>query len=133
MKKPRTIAAATLTAACIVSLTAAAPAEARSGGDREVVRTGACSGPADWKLEVGADDGRLEVEGEVDGARVGRRWTWRIVHNGTVATHGRRTVQAPSGSFEVRRLVGNRAGTDTITFRARSIRTGQVCRGTVRF
>jgi hypothetical protein len=132
MKHSQTIAAASLAAACIASLTAAAPADAHGGG-RQVLHSGACSGAADWKLKVKADDGRLEVEGEVDGARVGRRWTWRLVHDGSVAAHGRRTVQAPSGSFEVRRLLGNRAGKDTVTFRARSIRTGQVCRGTVRF
>ena len=30
-----------------------------------MIRTGTCSGSADWKLKVKTDEGRLEVEGEV--------------------------------------------------------------------
>src|SRR6478672_10829834 len=40
----------------------------RNGGgdDDRVIRTGTCSSGAGWKLKVKTDDGRLEVEGEVD-------------------------------------------------------------------
>ena len=38
-----------------------------------------------------------------------------------------------SGSFEVRRVTGNGAGTDTFTFVARRPGTQQVCTGRVRF
>ncbi len=108
----------------------AAPADAKGG---DVVRRGACAGSTHWKLKVGAEDGRLEVEGEIDSNRVGRTWTWRIVHNGSVSARGTATTKAPSGSFTVRRLLVNRRGTDTVTLRSRNTRSGEVCRGTVRF
>ncbi len=43
----------------------ATSASARDDDDR-VIRTGSCSAGADWKLKVKTDDGRLEVEGEID-------------------------------------------------------------------
>jgi hypothetical protein len=128
MKNTQKLAAVAVTTICLASL--GAPAEAKG---REVVHRGSCSGAADWKLKVKADDGRLEVEGQVDSNRVGQRWTWRMVHNGTVSAHGSRTTRAPSGSFEVHRLLVDRAGTDALTWRARNVGNGQVCRGTVRF
>jgi len=108
----------------------AAPAGAKSG---DVVNSGACSGSAHWKLKVGPDNGRLEVEGEVDSNRAGQHWTWRIRHNGVVAARGARDTAGASGSFTVRRILPNLAGTDTVVFRARRPATGQVCRGVVRF
>ena len=106
------------------------PAQAR-GTDK--VRVGSCTGSTDWKLKVGPDDGRLEVEGQVDSNRAGQVWTWRIMHNGSVSASGRSTTAAPSGSFTVRRTVLNRAGTDAIVFRAANTRSGEVCRGTLNF
>jgi hypothetical protein len=121
-----TLAAAT----ALATLGTAAPALA-SGGD-DVVRRGSCTRSTDWKVKVGPDDGRLEVEGEIDSNRNGQSWSWRIVHNGSVSAHGTRVTRAPSGSFEVRRMLVNLRGTDTVTFRARNPRSGEVCRGTVR-
>lgn len=115
-------------------VTVASPAQARSGsGGHVVVHRGPCSGPTDWKLKVGAENGRLEVEGEVDSNRAGQTWTWRIVHNGSLAASGTRRTAGPSGSFGVRRVLGNQRGTDTVTLRAENTRSGEVCRGTVRF
>jgi hypothetical protein len=119
-----------LGAAAALSVTAAAPATARGGDD--VVHRGGCSGASTWKLKAGHDDGRIEVEGEVDSNRAGQTWAWRIVHDGSVSARGTRTTQAPSGSFSVERRVVNLRGTDTITFRAHNQRSGEACRGTVR-
>jgi hypothetical protein len=119
-----TAAAATLLA------TAAVPAQANDG---DVIRRGSCSGTADWKLKVGPEDGRLEVEGEVDSNRSGQLWRWRFKHDGVVVAKGTRYTAGASGSFEVRRLMANRSGTDTIVFRAHRPATGEVCRGVVRF
>ena len=44
----------------------ATSASARGDDDDRVIRTGSCSTNADWKLKVKTDDGRLEVEGEID-------------------------------------------------------------------
>jgi hypothetical protein len=106
------------------------PAQAKDG---DVIRRGDCTGRTDWKLKVGPEDGRLEVEGEVDSNRAAQRWRWRMVHNGTVVASGTRYTGGPSGSFEVRRLMANLSGTDTVVFRARRPATGEVCRGVVRF
>ena len=124
-----TVAAlATVTAATTLP---ALPALAKGGDD--VVRRGSCTGSTDWKLKVKPDDGRLEVEAEVDSNRVGQTWHWRLVHDGSTSASGDRKTTAPSGSFEVRRLMVNRPGTDTITLRASNARSGERCVGTVHF
>jgi hypothetical protein len=119
-----TAAAATLLA------TAAVPAQANDG---DVIRRGSCSETADWKLKVGPEDGRLEVEGEVDSNRVGQRWRWQIRHNGNVSARGRAVTTARSGSFDVERRVVNAPGVDRIAWRAVNRATGQTCRGGLRF
>ena len=53
--------------------------------------------------------------------------------NDNVIWRGSRRTQPPSGSFEVRRLTRNGAGTERIVVRARNTRTGEVCRGVARF
>jgi hypothetical protein len=109
-----------------VALVAAAPAAlAGNDRDREVIRTGSCSAGSDWKLKAKLDDGRLEVEFEVDQNRVGRRWRVTLVQNGRTVFSGIRRTLAPSGSFEARRFLANRPGAD---------RTGgETCRGALTF
>jgi len=101
--------------------------------DADVIRRGSCSGSADWKLKASPENGRIEVEGEVDSNVNGQTWRWRILHNGAVSARGTATTTAPSGSFEVRRLVVNAAGTDSIGWRARDVASGQTCRGHLQF
>jgi len=127
--KSQTIAGLGAAMALSIAL-APAPALAKDG---DVIRVGSCSGSADWKLKASPENGRIEVEGEVDSNKNGQVWRWRIVHNGTVSARGRATTQPLSGSFEVRRVLVNVAGTDTIRFVARHLASDQVCRGTVRF
>lgn len=101
--------------------------------DADVIRRGPCSGSADWKLKASPENGRIEVEGEVDSNVNGQTWRWRILHNGAISARGTATTTAPSGSFEVRRLVVNAAGTDSIDWRARHVASGQTCRGHLQF
>ena len=123
------VAAAVLATAAIAAVTV--PAAQAKGGD--VVRRGSCAGATGWKVKVGPEDGKLEVEGEIDSNHVGQTWRWRLVHDGSTAARGTRTTKAPSGSFEVRRVVRNHAGTDAITLRARNVKSGELCVGKVRF
>jgi hypothetical protein len=129
----KTIATGAATAACLAAATlsvGAVPADAR--GDDRVIRTGNCSGRADWKLKVDTEDGgRLEIEGEVDSNRNGQKWRWLFRHNGSVTARGTATTVAPSGSFDVERRIVNLAGTDRVVFKA--TRNGQVCRGVVNY
>lgn len=103
----------------------------RGGDDDRVITTGSCSSGARWKLKVKTDDGRLEVEGEVDSNRAGQVWAWALRHNGSVSARGTSTTTARSGSFEVERKIVDLAGTDRVVFRATY--AGQTCRGVVNF
>jgi hypothetical protein len=49
-------------------------------------------------------------------------------HNGERFFRGVRTTQAPSGSFEVRRVVDNEQGDDVIQAKARNLASDEVCR-----
>jgi hypothetical protein len=119
--------AALLLGASLVGVSS--PAEASGGG--ATIRTGNCSGSADWKIKARARDGGFEVEYEVDSNRNGQAWTYRIRQNGAVISQGTRTTHAPSGSFSVSKRAPNTAGLDTFVGTARNVRTGQTCRGTV--
>jgi hypothetical protein len=120
--------AGTAAAAAVLSL-AAPPATAHRGDDK--VRRGSCSGSTDWKVKVGPEHGRLEVEGEVDSNRSGQTWRWRLSHDGSPSASGVRTTGGRSGSFEVRRTTVNLRGADSFVFRARNTRSGELCVGTV--
>jgi hypothetical protein len=107
-------------------------ASAHGGDDDDrVIREGSCSGSADWKLKVKTDDGRFEVEGEIDSNVGGQRWRWTLRHNGSVSDRGTATTTGRSGSFEVERTIVDLAGTDTVAFRA--TRNGQVCRAVINY
>jgi hypothetical protein len=106
---------------------AAMPAALARDGD--VIRRGACSGRSDWKLKLSEENGRIEVEYEVDQNRVGDVWRVRIRHDGDLVFADRRTTRGPSGSFEVRILQRNRAGDDVFRGRAVNVRTGETCGG----
>lgn len=97
--------------------------------DDDVIRRGSCSGASDWKLKLSPENGRIEVEFEVDQNRVGDTWRIRMRRDGNVFFRGKRTTQPPSGSFEVRRVISNSAGSDTVVARAVNLRTDEVCRG----
>lgn len=104
----------------------ALPALAKDG---DVIRRGACSAASDWKLKLSEENGRIEVEYEVDQNRVGDTWRVRIRHNGDLVFAGKRITKAPSGSFTVRLLQRNRIGDDVFRGRAVNLRTGEVCGG----
>jgi hypothetical protein len=131
MNKHHTLAVA-FVAALAVPVALAGSASASGGGGGVVERSGSCSGSTDWKLKAKPDDGRLEVEGEIDSNRNGQTWNWVIRHNDSVAAQGQARTTAPSGSFEVQRTFANLAGVDTFVFRATNPASGEVCRGVVR-
>ena len=121
MKKLPTAAAALLIATALPVL-AAGPAHA---GDDETIRRGSCSGSTDWKIKVKPDDGRIEVEAEIDSNRNGQTWRWVLRHEGNVADRGQSVTRGPSGSFEVERRTNNAAGSDSFRFRA--VHGSEVC------
>jgi hypothetical protein len=108
-----------------------APSVAAKSGD--VIRTGNCTRATDWKLKLSPENGRIEVEFEVDSNRTGQRWSVVLKQNGAEVLRTARTTVAPSGSFEVRKVVPNRSGTDRITAWARNAATGETCTGVASF
>lgn len=122
MHRTRALIGTAMIAGALMALPA--PAMAKSG---DIVRTGNCSGAADWKVKAGARDGGIEVEFEVDSNRVGQTWRVKIRDNGVLRYNNLRTTKAPSGSFTVHRTIRNMSGTDNIVARARNIKSGQVC------
>jgi hypothetical protein len=131
MKKLSLIGIAAL-AAMLSLLATTAFASAQKGG-RGIIKTGNCTASSHWKLKAKADDGRLETEFEVDQNRVGKRWRVVLTRNGSTVFSGVRTTRAPSGSFEVRRLLAASTGTTRIVAKARSLQTGETCRAALSF
>jgi hypothetical protein len=125
----RSITTAVATAALAAPLVLAGPASAQGGGSRAVRSSGHCVGGGIFELKAKHDDGRIEVEYEVDTNRAGQAWHVRLTDNGHVLFSGTRKTVAPSGSFTVRRLVANRAGADTI--RASATFGSRTCGGKV--
>lgn len=105
-------------------------AETSHGGGTVVSAAGSCSGTTDWKLKAKPDNGRLEVELEVDSNRVGQSWSWTLTDNGAAVARGTSVTKAPSGSFSVERRIANKAGADVVRFTARH--AGETCTGSVR-
>ena len=90
-----------------------------------VLKTGKCSAGASWKLKAKRDDRGVETEFEVDQNRVGRRWSVVLRRNGSVVFRGIRRTVAPSGSFEVRKIL---PGGGRIVATAKELASGQTCR-----
>ena len=118
-----------------VSLVAAAflvAIPATSAKDGDVLVQGTCTGPTSSKLKLSEEDGRIEVEFEVDQNRNGVRWTVTLRRPTTLLVRTTRVTRGPSGSFELRRVVADLAGADRITARATSP-SGELCRATAAF
>jgi hypothetical protein len=96
------------------------------GGSRDKRVAGRCTGSSTAKIKAKPDDGRLEVEFEVDQNRNGVPWRVTIRRNGNVAVRTTATTRAPSGSFSVERRIANGRGSDRISARATSP-SGEVC------
>ena len=126
MRRITRVAAGLLAAGALVTTAGATGA---SAGSSDVIRTGSCSGASDWKLKLSPEDGRIEVEFEVDQNVVGDTWRVRFLRNGDLFATARATTQAPSGSFEVRRLATDGAGVDRFRVRATNTETGETCVG----
>jgi hypothetical protein len=115
-----TILAALLLAALLPGV---APARDNPGE----IKTGKCSNGASWKLKAKHDDGRIDVEFEVDQNVNGRRWNVVLRRDGVVVFRGARITRPPSGSFEVDRRIADPAGANRIVATARAA-AGGTCR-----
>ena len=129
----RTLTAAALSTALLVAGAPLASSAVAKGGDDRVIRTGSCSGTADWKLKATSDNGRIEIEWEVDSNHAGQTWRVRVRDDGVLVVKTRATTGGASGSFSVQRSIANRAGGDSIVAHARDLSSGQLCVGRLTF
>jgi hypothetical protein len=124
MKTPARIVTTLLLASALPVLATGA---AQARGHDEVIQRGSCDGATSWKIKAKPDDGRLEIEAEIDSNRNGQTWRWVLKDNGDVAARGTSMTHAPSGSFSVERRTTDSAGTDSLKFRAVNRGSGEVC------
>ena len=111
-----------LLAGALGLLVVGSPALAKDG---DVLVTGSCSARSAAKLKLSAENGRIEIEVEVDQNRNGVPWTVVLTRDGVRVARAVRVTRAPSGSFELRRLIANPAGSDVV--RAVATRRGERC------
>jgi hypothetical protein len=131
MKMRNMIATGALVVASLLMFAPAAQAGGGGGGNGDVITRGRCSGRSDWKLKVKPDDGRLELEFEVDSNVNGQSWNVRVKQNGNRIFSGTRVTQGPSGSFDLTRRPNDTAGTDRFLARAKNPSTGETCVGQI--
>jgi hypothetical protein len=124
-----TIGVLILTLTALVLALSAGPAAAKDG---DVLVAGTCTGASSSKLKLSEENGRIEVEFEVDQNRNGVRWAVRLTQNGARVARLVRTTRPPSGSFEARIVARNSAGTDVFRARGTSPR-GEVCTARARW
>jgi hypothetical protein len=103
---------------------AAAPAGIAKDGDIRV--RGTCTKASTSKLKLSEEDGRIEVEFEVDQNRNGVRWNVVLLQNGKRIARMTRVTRGRSGSFEARIVAPNTSGADTFRARATSP-SNEVC------
>lgn len=129
MRRAMMVTAGTALAAVLI---ATAPVAAGRGGggddDGDVEVAGRCSMGSTAKLDLSPEDGRVEVEFEVDENRVGSRWNVAINRNGAPVVRRAAITRRPSGSFEVRRVVAPGSPRTVVSAVARRAATGEVCR-----
>jgi hypothetical protein len=92
----RTVVLTIVSLAALALLALGAPALAKDG---DVLVRGTCTGKSASKLKLGAENGRIQVEMEVDQNRNGVGWTVVLTRDGTRVAKLTRVTRAPSGSF----------------------------------
>jgi hypothetical protein len=108
----------------------AVPAALASGRDHRDVRIqGKCTQQSTSKLKLSREDRGIEVEFEVDQNRNRVPWHVTLRRNGRAVASLRALTHAPSGSFEIHRVVAGRLGTDRIA--AVATRNGETCSAAV--
>jgi DUF4097 and DUF4098 domain-containing protein YvlB len=117
-------------AVALVLPTALAAVPAAPAKDGDVRRAGRCTAASTSKIKLSEENGRIEVEFEVDQNVSGDTWRVRIRHGDTVVFRGTETTGGASGSFTTRIVEDDQSGTDVFRAKARNLSTDELCRGT---
>jgi hypothetical protein len=107
-----------------VALLAVPAAFAKNGHPRGVSARGTCTQQSTSKLKLTREDRGIEVEFQVDQNRNGVPWKVTLRKNGHRVASFTATTRAPSGSFEIRRVIAGKPGS---TIAARATRSGETC------
>jgi hypothetical protein len=105
-----------------VALLAVPAALAKGSHHRGVRVRGVCTQQSTSKLKLSREHRRIEVEFEVDQNRNAVPWNVTLRRNGHRVASLRAMTHAPSGSFEIRRVI---SGQGRIS--ARATRSGETC------
>ncbi len=116
-----------LTATVATASVLALPAVALSASPAAAAQNQKSCAGALVKLQVERDDGRHEVEVDIDNGQRGERWRVRIFQNGNRFFNDVRTVRGDDNDIEIDRDRRNTAGRDTYKLRAKNLRTGGAC------
>ena len=116
----------TAIAAALVA-SAAFASSATAGDEDEIREPGSCTESSSSKIKVKPDDGRIEVEFEVDQNQTGDVWKVKIKNNGSNVFEGSATTRGPSGSFDIERKIPDQSGSDAIKATAKNKSTGERC------
>jgi hypothetical protein len=104
----------------------AVPAALAKGGNHRAVRIqGVCTKQSTSKMKLSRENRRIEIEFQVDQNRNGVPWKVKLSRNGKAIASLTARTRAPSGSFEIRRVVAGRLGTDR--FKAVATRSAETC------
>jgi hypothetical protein len=109
-----------------VALLAVPSAFAKASSRGGVRIQGVCSQQSTSKLKLSRDDRGIEIEFQVDQNRNGVPWKVTLRRNGQRVAALTATTRAPSGSFEIRRVIAGHVRTDRIT--AIATRAGETCK-----
>jgi hypothetical protein len=112
-----------LTLALFAISLVAVQAAAAKGRNHRVVR-GVCTQQSTSKLQLSREDRGVEVEFEVDQNRNGVPWHVTLRRNGVRVASLTARTHAPSGSFEIRRVLAR----PHARFTAVATRSGETCR-----
>ncbi len=115
-----------LTALLVLSGLVLPPTFAHDDHDHSIIRQSACGGGVKSKLSASPENGRIEVEYEVDNAQPGDTWRIVIRKNGAVILRTQKRVNA-AGDAEVRVLTANGNGNERIVASATRVGGGGSC------
>ena len=120
----------TIGLAAVFALGALAVAPSALAKDGDVIKEGNCTEGSEWKLKLSEENGKIEVEFEVDQNKVGDEWRVTLKHDGERFFRAVRETKGDSGSFEVRKVEPNLEGDDHFIGKALNLSTGEECKGT---
>jgi hypothetical protein len=119
-----------LLALCIALALALPVAAGADDGDddrREVRRAASCTRSSEAELRLRAEDGEIELRFEIEGPATRSPWTVVLLHERRIAYRGKLSRRSSSRRLELRRVLQDWFGQDSIVVRATGPRA-ETCR-----